>query len=267
MAASFSSLAKGRLVTVLCAIFAGGAAAQAIPGARVTRVINDVKVIQGQATRAAAVNAEVPEGAVIRTAAASRAEIVLRDQMVVRLAGNTFLSLGAGALALNQGAVLFEAPRGARGAKIKAGAVTVDTAGTTGIIERFGATYVKILLLQGKARVFLAGKIGESVLVEPGQFLIAKPDPKTLAEAVDFDIAQLYKTSLLTNADFRPLPSKPLIDRAIAEQKKNPDLNATNLMIYGRGTLVNLVEPDPATTAPPIASSPAPAAPSPRPRR
>lgn len=257
--ASFSSAIKAPLVTFLCALFAVTAAAQGGSAARVTRVIKDVKIIEGQNTRVAALNAAVPEGAVVRTAAGSRAEITLSDQIVVRFAGNTFLSLGAGALALNQGAILFEAPRGSRNAKIAVGAITVDTTGTTGILERFGGSYVKILLLQGKARVFLPRKIGESVLVDAGQILIAKPDAKTLPEAADFDIARLYKTSVLTNAGFRQLASKPLIDRAIAVQKKNPKLNATNLVIFGRGTMVNLVDPAPSIApTPKTTASPTP---------
>ncbi len=259
------------LPTLLCAFLIANAAAQGVPSARITRVIKDVKIIQGQATRDAALNNAVPQGAVIRTAAASRAEIVVRDRIVLRLASNTFLSLGPDGPALNQGAVLFEAPSGVMNAKIAVGEITIDTAGTTGIIERFGGTYVKIIMLQGKARVFLAGTIGESLLVDAGQILIAKPNPKFLPEAVDFDIDQLYRTSMLTNADFRPLASRPLINRAIAEQKKNPELNATNLVIFGRGTLVTLIDPTPspvpkAAPSPTATASPKPQA-SPRPRR
>lgn len=251
--------AKAALLAVFCAAFAVTGAAQRGAVARVTRAIKDVKILDGQAQWAATPHSAVPRGAVVRTADSSRAELVVGDRFVTRLAANTFLSLGRNDVALNQGAILFEAPAGARNAKVQVGDITVDVAGTTGMIERYGRTYAKILLLQGKARVYVSGKVGESVLVDQGQILITKPGAKSLPEPVDFNIAQLYETSVLTNADFAALPSKPLIDRAIEAQRKNPNLNPTNLVIYGRGTLVNLVEPaDSDVPSPEVTPTPRP---------
>lgn len=244
---------RALLGPLVCAALVATAPGEQIAGARMTRVIKDVKILQGQTARAAVVNDQIPTSAVVRTAAGSRAEFVSTGQMVTRLASKTFLSMSgdAGYLALNQGAVLVQAPRASRTARIRAGAATIDFGGATGIIERFGGTYVKILVLQGKARVFLPARVGESVLVTAGQLLIAKPGATSLPEPVDFDIAHLYETSLLTNADFRPLPSQPRIEQAIQEQRNNPDLNATNLVILGRGTMVHLVEPTPSQTQAP----------------
>ena len=210
-----------------------------------TRVIKDVKIFQGQTARPALVHDRVPRNAVVRTAADSRAEFVAGGQLVARLASKTFLSTeeNTGDLELSQGAVLVQAPQTNRHARIRAGGATIDFSGASGIIERYGGVYVKILILQGTARVFLPARIGESLLVNAGQLLIAKPKGTALPEPVDFEIAHLYKTSLLTNADFRPLPSQGLIEQAIREQRNNPDLNATNLVIRGRGRLVHFVEP------------------------
>jgi hypothetical protein len=148
-------------------------------------------------------------------------------------------------LELQEGAVLFQVPKSVRGATIATAGITVATPGTTGLIERYGTAYVKILVLEGTARVYLK-KIGESVLVAPGQMLITRPGAATLPEPVHFDIAQLLKTSLLTSRDFGPLASGGRIEEEIRKQRNDPNFTPTNLVIYGRGTLVTLVPPTPA---------------------
>ena len=76
-----------------------------------------------------------------------------------------------------------------------------------------------------------------------GQLLITSPKAEGLPEPVHFDIEHLYKTSLLTNNDFAPLGSRAAILQAIAKQKSDPQFVPTNLVIFGRGTLVNLIPP------------------------
>lgn len=220
--------------------------AASLLGARVTRVIKDVKVVSPATTpHAARLNETIPDGGGVRTGRGSRAELAFRDRSVARLGANTVCDLEttSQSLTLAEGAVLFQAPAGG-GPKIKIGGITASIGGTTGIVERFGRAYVKFLMLEGTARVYLA-KVGESVLVQPGQLLITKPEVKTLPEAVHYDIGQLYKTSLLTNADFAPLASSAKITREIQKQQSDPDFIRTNLVIFGRGTLVNLVDPVP----------------------
>lgn len=217
-----------------------------IAEARIIRVIKDVRVLGGSGAATMALpNLVVSAGASVQTGAASRAELTFGGGALTRLGANTLLGVRDAArdLILNEGALLFQAPRGVTYASIRTGALTTDFAGTTGIVDRRGKSYVKILVMQGTARVFLAGRIGESVLVKAGQILITKPDAKALPEPVDFDIAQLVKTSLLTNRDFAPLPSRTLIEQEIARQKNDPALIGTNLVIYGRGTLVTLADP------------------------
>lgn len=217
---------------------------------RVARVIKDVQILtSGVATMRASSNAELGEGTSIRTGVNSRVELALADGTLLRLgAKTTFTAPSATQLpALNDGAVLFAETNG-NGAKIKTGGITAVLRGTTGIIDRLGNKYVKLLVLSGTARVYL-NKIGESVLVEPGQMLITKPDAQTLPEPVNFDIEQLYKTSVLTSSDFTPLPSAQAIAREITRQKSDPEYVRTNLVIFGRGTLVNLIPPTPTPAA------------------
>src|SRR6516162_7576502 len=94
-------------------------------------------------------------------------------------------------------------------------------------------------------------RLGESLLAEPGQILITKPDNSALPEPADFDIAREMKTCLLVR-EFQSLPSQRLIEfeeqkqlKLIAKGKYIP----SNLVIFGRGTQVTLVNA-PSTTPP-----------------
>jgi hypothetical protein len=233
----------------ICTI-AGAAEAD---GVRITRALRDVKVVspQGRAT-AATLNQPLLDGSVLRTGPESRAEIVLGRSAIARIGGKSALKSDAQgrAIELQEGAVLFQAAKGGSSPKITTGNIHVATAGSTGLIERYGTAYAKILVLEGTARVYLQ-KIGESVLVNAGQMLITKPAAASLPEPVHFEIAKLYQTSQLTNRDFAPLASNARIEAAIREQQSDPSFTPTNLVIYGRGTLVNLVAPTP-TPAPPM---------------
>ena len=249
------------LGAALC--WAGDArAATEAQGARVTRVIGEVKIAAAQnAQRAASLNARITDGDAIRTSANARTELTFPDQTLARFGANTLCNLtdNSRSLQLNEGAVLFQAPDSARGGvKVKTGGITISIKGTTGIVERYQDLYVKILVLEGTARVYL-NKLGESVLVKAGQLLITKPGTKSLPEAVHFEIAQLYKTSLLTSSDFSPLASRDKIFREIKKQESDPAFIRTNLVIHGRGTLVNLVPPTP-TPGPPVKPAAAAAA-------
>jgi hypothetical protein len=104
--------------------------------------------------------------------------------------------------------------------------------------------------------MFLRGRLGESVLVKEGQLLMFHLGPKvtSLPNPVDVDIQRLMATSKLIHG-FAPLGSESSIDHGIADQKKQKTDGAlveTNLVIYGRGTVVSLV--DPATEATPTAT-------------
>jgi len=151
---------------------------------------------------------------------------------------------------LDEGAVLFQIPNGAREARIKTGAIAASSTGATGIIERHANFYVKCLVLEGTVRCYLMNRIGESLLVKPGQILIAKPDITALPEPAHFDIARVMKTCLLVR-DFPPLRTQPMIE---SEKQKQQKLLAkgtyvpSNLVIFGRGTVVTLVN---STTTPP----------------
>ena len=218
--------------------------------ARVTHVVNDVKLLSPQAApRPAAVSNSVRDGDAIRTGAASRSELTFAEQTIVRLGAKTTVSFSDGTRTMNlgEGAMLFQIPEGAGGVKIKTATVTTTSTGATGIIERHAQFYIKVLVLEGTVRCYLANQIGESLLMQPGQILITKPDVTALPDPAHFDIARAMKTCLLVH-EFQPLLSQRLIE---SEEQKQLNLIAkgtyipSNLVIVGRGTLVSLDNPTP----------------------
>jgi ferric-dicitrate binding protein FerR (iron transport regulator) len=223
--------------------------------ARVTHVVNDVKLISAHAApHAAVIGKSVRDGDAIRTGAASRSELILADQAIVRLGPKTIVSFSEATrtMDLGEGAMLFQIPKSAGDVRIKTDAVTTASTGATGIIERHGKFYVKVLVLEGTIRCYLSHPLGESLLLQPGQILITKPDVTALPEPADFDIAREMKTCLLVS-EFQPLPSQRRIE---LEEQKQLKLIAkgtyipSNLVILGRGTQVTLVNA-PSATPPP----------------
>src|SRR5204863_10140185 len=65
--------------------------------ARVTQVVQDVKVVpSGAAARAATVNETVHKGSAVQTGTQSRSELTFQDQTITRLGEKTIFSVGGG---------------------------------------------------------------------------------------------------------------------------------------------------------------------------
>ena len=224
---------------------AGSTTAAELKEAHVTRIIKDVRLLPAQAVpRPAVVNDNVRSGTAVRTGADSRTELTFTDLTLARLGANTIFSFNEGTrnLDLGGGAVLLQVPKGAGGAKITTAAVTAAITGTTVLMEYHRNAYIKFIVLEGIARMYLKNRLGESVLIGPGQMLIVNPNAKSLPDPVTVDLKRLVKTCLLIT-EFAPLASQALILQQIQIQQNNPDLIPTNLVIFGRGTLVSLVDP------------------------
>ena len=241
-------------LALLCAVPLARAAENA--AARLTLVRKEVTLVAPEGgSRPARPNESIAAGSRLRTGGSGEAEITLPGVGLVRLGDKTELRLAQNGreLQLEEGLVLFQSARGSRKTKLQSGALNLDFRGSTGLIERNGNSYLKILILEGEARVYTR-RLGESIVLGPGQLLITNPTADRLPEAVHFNIEQLYKTSVLTNAAFAPLPSRALIERAIAQQKRDPSFVPTNLVIFGRGTLVNLIPPRPSPSPAKVSS-------------
>jgi uncharacterized RmlC-like cupin family protein len=247
-------LGRGLLVCLLLTATCLNAAQ--LKEAQVTQVVKDVKLLPPQAApRPAAVSDSVRDGDAIRTGAASRGELTFADQTIVRLGAKTVVSFNDGTRTMNlgEGAMLFQIPKSAAGVKINTAAITAASTGATGIIERHAEFYIKCLVLEGTVRCYLTNRIGESLLVHAGQILITKPEVTALPDPAHFDIARVMNTCLLVR-EFQPLLSQRLIE---SEEQKQLNLIAkgtyipSNLVIFGRGTLVTLVNPTPTPPAKP----------------
>ena len=236
--------------------FAVSVPAAQLKEARVTQVVKDVKLLStGAAERPAAVRDEVRDGTAVRTGGDSRSELKFTDQTLARLGANTIFSFTEGTRNLNlqDGAMLLRVPKGAGGAKINSSAVTAAITGTTVMVETHALTkknknsYYKFIVLEGTARLYLPGRLGESTLVKAGQMIIMRADSKMIPEPVDVDIGKITQSSLLVTGFSTPLGSEALIafeKTKQNEQKSSGQLYETNLMIYGGGTNVVLADPN-----------------------
>lgn len=209
--------------------------------ASLTAVFHNVKAGNRTLKRGDAINA----GESMRTGAASRAELILPDKIVARLSEKSAFSFtDRRNLNVRDGAVLLQTPRDARGARLVAGDIAVATAGTTIVFEHHATTY-KLLVLQGTARLYRPRHLGDSMLVESGQMVIANPNGE-LSEAVDFDDARFVKTCRLLT-EFSPLPNAAAVARDAEKQakaKNGGQLLATNVVILGAGNAAAVTDAD-----------------------
>ncbi|PYL66501.1 MAG: hypothetical protein DMF25_00205, partial [Verrucomicrobia bacterium] len=114
-------IAVASAFTCLAAVATSASAAQ-LKEARVTQVVNDVKLLAGQAApRPAAVSDPVRPGTAVRTGTESRSELTFTDLTITRLGANTIFSFNEGTREMNliNGAILFQLPKGSGGATIK----------------------------------------------------------------------------------------------------------------------------------------------------
>jgi hypothetical protein len=213
--------------------------------ARVTRVKNQIQLGNSKnIARSASVNDIVREQTIVRTGNGSCGEVTFSDQTVVRLAARTAFDFNQGTRGLNlgEGAVLVQSPKEANGAKIRAGSVAAAVADTTVMIEYHPGFY-KFLVLEGTARIYRPGHLGDSVLVRPGQMVFGNPE-SALSDPVDVDIERFMKTSRLIT-DFPRLGSvKSIVAESQKQQreKSTKTLADTNLVIFGGGTQVSVTD-------------------------
>jgi hypothetical protein len=243
------------LITIFASLamsFPGRLDAASTNEARVTRVKNHVQLADSKnIARRALVNDIVHEQTIVRTGNGSRAEVTFSDETVVRLTAHTAFDFvrGTRGLNLSDGAVLVQAPKEANGATIHAGSVAAAVAGTTVMIEYHPGFY-KFLVLEGTARTYRPGHLGDSVLVGPGQMVFGNPE-SALSDPVDVDIDRFMKTSRFIT-DFPQLRSVKSIAAQSQKQqreKSTKTLVDTNLVIFGGGTQVSVTDQGQTDTA------------------
>jgi len=112
--------------------FPNGVRADELKEAKVTQIIQDVRVLpSGAAPRPAALNDDVRQGTGVRTGIQSRSELTFKDQTITRLGEKTIYSPGAGVRTIDVGSgqFLLYLPKKSGGAKVKMGPVTAAITG------------------------------------------------------------------------------------------------------------------------------------------
>jgi hypothetical protein len=234
-------------VAFSCPVFAGK-----LTEARVTKIIRDVKVVDPAAdTRPANLNDVIRDQIGLATGIKSRSELLFEDNTLTRLGPETYFSFKAGTrdLSLEKGTMLLQVPKGLGGTKIHTAAVTASITGTTIMMEYVPKQHIKVLVLEGSLRLS-NGRLGDSLLLQPGKMMIMRPDAKRIPDPVTVDLKKVVHTSTLVNmrqgkksAKAEPLPSMGLIEKEVDQQQKDERghrLTPTNLVIHGKGTNVLL---------------------------
>src|SRR6059058_6170359 len=117
------------LVAVCCVNFAAG---EQLKQARVTQVVQDVKLLpKEQAARPAVLNDEISQSTGIQTGANSRSELTFNDLTITRLGANTVFSFNRDTreLTLSSGAALIQIPPGAPEMRLRTAAVSASITG------------------------------------------------------------------------------------------------------------------------------------------
>jgi hypothetical protein len=246
------NFSKSRNVAICLAAFfsavliSTSGAATPLREARITQIFNDVRLLgSDEVPRHASVNDNVGAHTALQTGRRSRAELTFPDQTVARLAANTVFNFKDGTrnLNLSEGALLFQVPKSAKGVTVYAARVAAAITGSTVMFEHYPGMY-KFLVLEGNGRLYRPGHLGDSVLVQAGQMVIGNPN-SAVSDPVDVDIARFLKTSHFI-IDFAPLRSEASIvseSQKQQRQKSKKMLIDTNLVIFGGGTQVSVVEP------------------------
>ena len=214
---------------VLCFAIAGSVA-MGVPlqEARVSRVIQDVRLLTSNvAPRPAVVNDNVHEGTAVRTGVESRAELTFSDQTITRLGQNTVFSLKGGTreVTLDSGALLLEVPQHGEAAQIRTAAVTASISGGTGLLSSNKGFPTKLLILEGTGRFCSIDRPDDCVDVHGGEMVMMMPDGR-ISKPTKFNAKLVFQSSHLLT-DFPPLPNEFLILEVINEQQTGPEQTGT----------------------------------------
>src|ERR1700731_2577664 len=188
--------------------------------AHVSQIINDVKLLPGQAAaRAAVVNDSVSADTAVRTGVESRTELTFSDLTITRLGANTVFSFNGEArqVHLGSGAILVQVPRNEAEVKIRTAAVTAAITGGTALFESHKGLPTKLLMLEGIGRFYPTGHPEQAAIVHGGEMVMMTVDGQ-ITRPTKFNAALVYKTSKLITS-FPTLANADLILAVIDEQQ------------------------------------------------
>jgi len=212
---------------VILAMVNGSAGAAPLESSTFTEVIREVNILPATSdtTVPAHVNDVLKAPDRVRTGPMSRAELTAPDQTITRVGANTIFSFDGKnrTLNLDQGSLLFHAPKGIGGGIIKSGGAAAAVLGTTMIVVATQKTEdghsggFKVILLEGHGQVTLPD--GRSVKLRAGQLVFVLPGKDGFSAIYYFNLEKLTASSLLVNGFPDLLSSLPLIEKAIEQQQ------------------------------------------------
>ncbi len=190
-----------------------------------TEIVKDVNTLSATGAAAAAMVGETlkaPER--VRTGPQSRAELTAPDKTITRVGANTVFSYADSGRTLNleQGSVLFHAPKGLGGGTIKSGGAAAAVLGTTLIVSATTGGGFKVILLEGKGKVTLPN--GNSVTLTAGQEVFVLQGGNEFSRVFDINLDKLVQGSQLVSGFSHELSSLPRI--LVAEQDQNSKLKS-----------------------------------------
>ena len=187
-----------------------------------TEVIKEVNVVDASTHTAtpAMDNTVLQAPNRCRTGPESRAELTAPDQTITRIGANSVFSFeGDGrTLELEQGNVLFHAPKGIGGGTIKSGGAIAAVLGTTLAVSSTPDGGFKVILLEGTGKVTMPN--GKSVSLHAGQMVFVLPHGGGMSDVLTINLGKLVDGSSLVNGFSHPLSSLPLIQAAVDQQNK-----------------------------------------------
>jgi hypothetical protein len=184
-----------------------------------TEIIHEVNTLSTAGNPAAAkVNDILKAPERVRTGPESRAELTAPDNTITRVGANTVFSFSDSGRTLNleQGNLLFHAPKGLGGGTIKSGGASAAVLGTTLIVSATADGGFKVIMLEGTGKITLPN--GKSATLKAGQMVFVLPNGTELSKVIDINLGKLVAGSSLVTGFSHPLSSAPLIQAAVDKQ-------------------------------------------------
>lgn len=175
---------------------------QAYESALVKRTVNEVLFFESLNSdvkpRPAREGKDVvkPENA-LRTGPNSRAEMLFQDKSLARVGANSTFSLKREGreVQVAEGTALLQVPKGSEETQIHTSTATAALTGTTMLVEQRPGAYAKNIVVEGKARISMPDRPGESMNLNAGQMLVVPSGAERLPEPVDVHLGELVATS------------------------------------------------------------------------
>ncbi|MEM9478475.1 MAG: FecR family protein [Verrucomicrobiota bacterium] len=228
------------------------ASAAKFKSAKVTKTVNDVRLLTGSQSARPATPGDVVSGsAAVQTGQRSRAELQFPDESLVRLGSNSVFSFleGKRDVELEKGTLLMQVPKSLGRTQVKTAAVTAAITGTTILIEYVPPVLdelgnvikpgiIKIIVVEGSLEFSLNINPGQKMQLLPGDMVAMNSNAQQLPRKFTIDLGRLVKTSTLMGGGMGPLPDVPVIQREIIQQnnlKQNGRLLQVNVAGNRRG--------------------------------